>query len=90
MFFWSCAQTWNRGLSQEYKQRPGIIRRSLRLNMNEVLELGHTCVSKDRVTALQTSRRYFSRYFGKRVANDDSSVNVPPLLSVGWKASTFH
>lgn len=50
----------------------------------------HTCVSRDRVTALQTSLRYFSRYFGKRVAKDDSSVNVPPLLSVGGKGSTFH
>lgn len=49
-----------------------------------------TCVSNARVTALQTSRRYFSRYLGKSVAKDDSSVNAPALLSVGWNASTFH
>jgi len=39
---------------------------------------------------LQTSRRYFSRYFGKSVANEDSSVNAPALLSVGRKVSIFH
>ncbi|CAG8746143.1 7743_t:CDS:2, partial [Acaulospora colombiana] len=41
-----------------------------------------TCGSKARVTAPQTSRRYFSLYFGNRVAKDDSSVSGPPLLSV--------
>lgn len=49
-----------------------------------------TCESNERVTALHTSRRYFSRYFGKRVANDDSSVNVPPLLSTALNSSIFH
>lgn len=49
-----------------------------------------TCDSNARVTALHTSRRYFSLYFGKRVANDDSSVNVPPLLSTGLNSSIFH
>jgi len=46
--------------------------------------------SRDFVTTPHTSRRYFSLYFGKRVANDDSSVNGPPLLSSGLKGSTFH
>ena len=46
--------------------------------------------SRDLVTAPHTSRRYFSLYFGKRVANDDSSVSGPPLLSSGLKGSTFH
>ena len=49
-----------------------------------------TCASKAFVTALHTSRRYFSRYFGKRVAKDDSSFNGPALLSSGLKGSTFH
>jgi hypothetical protein len=55
-----------------------------------IFEVRRTCVSRARVTALHTSRRYFSRYFGKRVAKDDSSVNVPPVLSVDWKGSIFH
>jgi hypothetical protein len=33
--------------------------------------------SKAFVTIGHTSRKYFSRYFGKRVANDDSSKSGP-------------
>ena len=57
------------------------IRRNLR---------AHTCASRALVTALHTSLRYFSRYFGKSVANEDSSVNGPALLSVERKGSIFH
>ena len=53
-------------------------------------KMAHTWASRAFVTALQTSRKYFSRYLGKRVANEDSSVNVPPLLSSGLKGSIFH
>lgn len=49
-----------------------------------------TCVSRDVLTAPQTSRRYFSRYLGKSVAKDDSSVNAPATLSVDVKGSIFH
>lgn len=42
------------------------------------------------MTALHASRKYFSRYFGNRVAKEDSSVNVPPLLSAAVNGSTFH
>jgi hypothetical protein len=56
----------------------------------EKVKEGHTCASRALVTALHTSRRYFSRYFGKRVAKDDSSVNAPALLSVVRKGSIFH
>lgn len=34
------------------------------------------------MTALHTSRRYFSRYLGNSVAKDDSSEKAPALLSV--------
>lgn len=49
-----------------------------------------TCDSRAFVTALQTSLRYFSRYFGKSVANEDSSSRTPPLLSVAANGSIFH
>jgi hypothetical protein len=42
------------------------------------------------VTALHASRRYFSRYLGNRVAYDDSSRKVPPLLSASVNLSIFH
>lgn len=51
---------------------------------------GRTCVSRAFVTALHTSRRYFSLYLGNRVAKEDSSVSVPPLLSDGVNGSIFH
>lgn len=51
---------------------------------------GRTWRSRALVTALQASLRYFSRYFGKSVANEDSSAKVPPLLSAAVKGSTFH
>lgn len=41
-----------------------------------------------RVTAGHTSCKYFSRYFGNRHANDDSSRSPPGLYS-GLKESTF-
>lgn len=47
-------------------------------------------MSRAWVTALHTSRKYFSRYLGKRVANEDSSVNGPALLSSGLNWSIFH
>ena len=58
-------------------------------NQNEYMQIRkrgryitkHTCASKAFVTALHTSRRYFSRYLGKSVAKDDCSVNAPALLS---------
>ena len=34
-------------------------------------------------------RRYISRYLGKRVAKDDSSVKVPAALSAAVKASIY-
>ena len=40
------------------------------------------------VTPGHASRRYFSRYFGNRHANDDSSVS-PPVLSSGRNGVTF-
>jgi hypothetical protein len=43
--------------------------------------------SRDRVMRGQASRRYTSRYLGKSVAKEDSSVNVPPTLSAGVNAS---
>lgn len=46
------------------------------------------CVFSVRVTAGQTSCRYFSRYFGKRHAKDDSSRSPPGLYS-GLNESTF-
>ena len=49
-----------------------------------------TQLSNALVTAPHTSRRYFSRYFGKSVANEDSVANVPPALSAGLKGSTCH
>jgi len=45
--------------------------------------------SRDRVMRGQASRRYTSRYLGKRVAKEDSSVKVPPALSVGVKGSIW-
>ncbi|KAF4126568.1 Zinc-binding dehydrogenase [Geosmithia morbida] len=48
------------------------------------------CFSSDLVTSGHASFRYTSRYLGNRVANDDSSANVPPTLSFGVNASTFH
>lgn len=43
--------------------------------------------SSDRVINGHASRRYISRYLGKRVANEDSSAKVPPTLSSGLNAS---
>ena len=51
---------------------------------------GRTWDSKAFVTAPHASRRYFSRYFGKSVAKEDSSRNVPPLLSASANLSTLH
>ena len=68
----------------------------MRLPMNES---GHvlgnatgfrTCDSRAFVTALHTSLKYFSRYFGNKVAKDDSSMKAPALLSSGLKGSIFH
>lgn len=36
------------------------------------------CLSREAVTRGQTSRKYFSRYLGKRVAKEDSSRRRPP------------
>jgi hypothetical protein len=88
MFFELFERTWIRGLSRGYMLCPASSR-SLYVRIN-TYKVRPTCVSRARVTALQTSRRYFSRYFGNRVAKDDSSVKVPALLSSGLKGSTFH
>jgi hypothetical protein len=74
----------------EVERARDALRARVSLAHAEGREKGHTCVSSARVTADHTSRRYFSRYLGKRVANEDSSVNVPPLLSSGLNGSTFH
>ena len=77
MFFVLCVPTWNHESNQVCMQYP-----SLRISMQiKIRHNDHTCVSKALVTALHTSRRYFSRYLGKRVAKEDSSVKAPALLS---------
>src|SRR5579859_319546 len=51
--------------------------------------MANTILSRALVTRDQFSRRYCSRYFGKRVANEDSSVKGFWFSSL-VKGSTFH
>ena len=47
------------------------------------------CFSSARVIRGHASRRYTSRYLGKRVAKEDSSLNGPDGLSAGVKGSIW-
>lgn len=47
------------------------------------------CVSRNLVMSPQVSRRYCSRYLGKRMAKEDSSVKGA-IDSEGRKGSIFH
>ena len=85
--------TWNHESNQVYKRYPKFFfSRKMKVSMWRSGKniSTHTCVSKAFVTALHTSRKYFSRYLGKRVAKDDCSVKAPALLSEAWKGSIFH
>src|SRR5881394_2739031 len=59
------------------------------ISMNNERGRVNTILSRDFVTRDQFSRRYCSRYFGKRVANEDSLVKGFWLSSL-VKGSTFH
>lgn len=48
------------------------------------------CFSSALVIMPHDALRYCSRYFGKSVANELSSLRVPPRLCSGLKASSFH
>ena len=74
--------TWNHELNQVYKRYPKFVKYNEHAQIEvDIYITNHTCVSNAFVTALHTSRKYFSRYLGKRVAKDDCSVNAPALLS---------
>ena len=75
MSYASSVLTLNHEPSQADMQYP--IEGSLSVNIQQATGLHIlTCGSKAFVTALHASRKYFSRYFGNRVARRDETVGT--------------
>src|SRR2546421_144159 len=82
MFFSFSLQSYSLRLNPIHMQCPEI-------SLNKERGRGNKILLRDLVAREQVFRRYCSRGFGKRVANEDSSVKGFWLSSL-VKGSTFH